>query len=82
MPRKRKARRKQHGEGPVWDWIKKNAGKAHDFVKSNKLISRGASALAPLVPAAYSGTVSNIGNVASKLGYGKRQRKRGRPKKK
>jgi hypothetical protein len=51
--------------------------KAHDFIKSKKLVSTVANALGSVgVP--YAGT---IGNVAGKLGYGRRRRV-GRPKKK
>lgn len=76
-----KRRRKQKGKGPVLDWIKKTARNVHNFVKDNRLISRGASALAPLA-GPYSGTISRVGTVADKLGYGNRRRKRGRPRKK
>lgn len=77
MPRKRRVRRKQQGEGPVWDWIKKAAKDVHGFVKNNKLISRGAAALAPIA-GPYSGTVNRIGNTASALGYGRKRRRRRR----
>lgn len=81
MPRRR---RRQQGESPVWDWIKKAAKNFHGFVKDNKLISRGAASLAPIA-GPYSGTVNRIGNVASALGYGRRKKpgrkRKGRKKK-
>jgi hypothetical protein len=73
MPRKRRPR-KQAGTGPVWDWIKKAARNTHNFVKDNRLISRGASALAPLA-GPYSGTITRIGTTAGALGYGRRPRR-------
>ena len=74
MP-KRRPRRKQAGKGPVLDFFKK----AHNWIKANKLISRGANTLAPIA-GPYSGTVSNIGRVAGVLGYGKPRGRR--PKRK
>ncbi|EGG18093.1 hypothetical protein DFA_06760 [Cavenderia fasciculata] len=57
----------QQGDG-FGDWFKK----AYDFVKENKLISRGAKALGDAgVPYA-----SKIGDVADKLGYGKKPRRK------
>ncbi|EGG14410.1 hypothetical protein DFA_12182 [Cavenderia fasciculata] len=57
----------QQGDG-FGDWFKK----AYDFVKENKLISRGAKALGDAgVPYA-----SKIGEVADKLGYGKKPRRK------
>ncbi|EGG19768.1 hypothetical protein DFA_06868 [Cavenderia fasciculata] len=54
----------QQGEG-FFDWLKK----AHDFVKDNKLISRGAKALGDAgVP-----FVGKVGDVAGSLGYGQRR---------
>lgn len=67
------------GKGPVLDWIKKAARDVHSFIKDNRLISRGASALAPLT-GSYSGAVGNVGRAAAVLGYGRRK-KRGRKKK-
>ncbi len=77
MPRRR---RRQKGEGPVWNLIKKAARKTHDFIKDNKLISRGANALAPIA-GPYSGAVGNVGRIAAVSGYGRKKR-RGRKKKK
>jgi len=78
MPRRR---RRQKGEGPIWDAIKKGARSLHNFVKDNRLISRGATALAPAL-GPYSGTVGNIGRIAAVAGYGKKKRRGGRRKKK
>lgn len=72
-PRKRRGRRKQKGEGPAWDWIKKTAGKVHDFVKDKKLISKGLSGLATL-GTPYSSGFARASNVASSLGYGRKKR--------
>ena len=79
-PRKRRGKKRQKGEGPVLDWIKKAARSIHTFVKDNKLISRGASTLAPFA-GPYAGTVSRVGTVANTMGYGKKRRKPGRPRK-
>ncbi|EGG19727.1 hypothetical protein DFA_00305 [Cavenderia fasciculata] len=57
----------QHGDG-FGDWFKK----AYNFVKDNKLVSRGAKALGDAgVP--YAG---KIGEVADKLGYGHKPRRK------
>ena len=77
MPRRK---RRMKGEVPAWDWIKDKFGKLNSALKSGKYISRGAAALAPLA-GSYSGAIGNIGKVAALAGYGKRKRKRGRPKK-
>ena len=71
MPRKRR----RNGKG-----IKEVLGKIHNFIKSNRLISRGATALAPLA-GSYGNIVKGVGTAASSLGYGRRRR-RGRPRKK
>jgi hypothetical protein len=61
---------KVHG-GSLWSWIKKKASpwvrkKALPWLKKNKLISKGATSLGKMgVPWA-----SDIGKVASALGYG------------
>ena len=72
MPKKRKPKRKHQGKG-----IKEVLGKIHNFIKGNKLISRGASALAPLA-GPYSGAVSRVGSVAANLGYGRKKPRRRR----
>ena len=75
MP-KRRPRRKQAGNGKVGDFFRK----AHDFVKSNRLISRAATALSPIA-GPYSNAVGNFGRIAHIAGYGPRSRGR-RPRKK
>lgn len=80
MPRKRRVKRKQQGEGPIWDAIKRGARSIHDFVKSNRLISRGAASLAPIA-GPYSGAISKAGNVAATLGYGRKRKRKTKRKK-
>ena len=72
MPAKRSGfrvtRRNMRGAG-LWDWIKKG----WNWVKDNKILSRGGKALSTIgVP--YAGTV---GNVAGALGLGRRRMGRG-----
>lgn len=71
--RHRGGRRHLRGRG-LMDILKK----AHSFVKSNQLISRGASALAPLVASRLGPNAANVlakvGSVASSAGYGRRRR--------
>ena len=55
-------RRKMRGRG-FWDWVKK----AHNWIKDKKIIST----LARAVGAAGVPYASQIGNVASSLGYGR-----------
>lgn len=66
-------RRRMRGRG-VMDFLKK----AHNFVKANQLISKGATALAPIVASRLgptaSGILSKVGSVAGSLGYGRRRR--------
>jgi|GEM_PF-3527301 len=68
-------RHRMHG-GSLWDWVKK----AHNWIRSNKVISRVGNALGAVgVP--YAGLV---GKAAGVVGYGKylgRPRKVGRPRK-
>lgn len=52
--------------------------KANDFLKSNKVISRGAKALGGLLPPQYGAVASTVGDLAGSLGYGRRRRMRGR----
>jgi len=83
MPAKRKTttvqrKRKPRSGGSTWltRLVRdvQNPSKVNNFLKRTKAISRVAGALSAVgVP--LSGTV---GNVAGKLGYGKRKRKRGR----
>ncbi len=74
-------KRKMKGKGPVLDWIKKAARNVHNFVKDNRLISRGATALAPLA-GPYSGTVSRCWKNCCSIWAMAEEEKRGRPKKK
>ncbi len=71
----RSRRHRMHGGG-LWDWIKK----AHNWIRSNKVISRVGNALGAVgVP--YAGLV---GKAAGVVGYGRyrgRPRKVGRPRK-
>jgi len=54
-----------------WDGLKKFAGKANDFLKQTKIISKAAEALSTRIPQA-----GVIAETAKKLGYGKRRRRR------
>ena len=68
MPRKRRMRGGKLSVSGVVSALKK----ANNYLKANKLISRGANTLGSLgVPYA-----SRIGSVASSLGYGQRRRRR------
>lgn len=73
MPRKRRTRQK--GEGPALDWIKKTAGKVHDFVKKHKLISKGLAAVTPFA-GALSPLTTGASAGAAALGYGRKKRRR------
>lgn len=65
----KRGRRRKNGAG-LGDII----NKAHNFVKKNKLISRGANLLGAVgVP--YAGA---IGSVTGALGYGRRRRRKRR----
>lgn len=68
MPRKRRMRGGKLTLSGVVNALKK----ANNYVKSNKLISRGATALSSLgVPYA-----DRVASTASNLGYGRRRRRR------
>lgn len=66
-------RHRMRGRG-VMDFL----NKAHNFVKSNQLISKGAAALAPLVASRLgpnaAAALGKVGDVAGALGYGRRRR--------
>lgn len=64
-------RHHMHGSGKVMDFLKK----AYNYVKNNKLVSRGLSQLAPHA-GAYAPLVSGIGSVAGHLGFGRRLHRR------
>jgi hypothetical protein len=49
--------------------------KAYNFVKDNKLISRAGTALSGILPGKYGAIAGTIGNVASKVGLGRRRRR-------
>lgn len=55
------------------DWLRR----AGSFIKSNKLVSRGLSALGSVLPAQYGVLAKSAGTVADKLGYGRRRRVKG-----
>lgn len=67
-------RRRRHRGRGVMDFL----NKAHNFVKSNQLISKGAAALAPLVASRLgpnaAAALGKVGDVAGALGYGRRRR--------
>ncbi len=70
MGRRRRTRRRGGS------WLGDAFTKAHDFIKSNKLVSRIANGLSAVgVP--YAGAV---GKAAGVLGYGRRRRRPGRPR--
>jgi hypothetical protein len=52
-----------------WDTVKEYAGKAYNYAKDNKLISRGIRQ----IPSKYADSVADI---ADKAGYGRRRRRR------
>ena len=72
---RRRPRKNMQGDGlsDIWKGLKK----AHNWIKKNKIISRGASALAPIA-GRFSSGVSRVGDLAAINGYGKRKRRRRR----
>lgn len=70
MPRRR---RQQRGKG-----LKDVLNKLHSIIKENKLISRGANALAPILPGQFGHYAGRIGSTAAALGYGRRRYRRRR----
>ena len=81
MPAKRSTRvskthtrKKVRRGGSVLSWIR---DKAIPWLKNSKLISRGASALAGVLPPQYAGIASAVSSGASKLGFGRRRSSRG-----
>lgn len=58
--------RRMHGRGKFMDFL----NKANNWLKKTKVISTVANALGPVVPYA-----STVGNVAGKLGYGRKRRR-------
>ena len=64
MPRKRTiTRRRRHNGGNIRDVI----GKVNDFLKKHKIISRGASVLAPFT-GTYAPLVAGVGTAAGASG--------------
>jgi len=63
-------RKNLHGKGPIWDKVKSIAGKTNDFLKSSKIISKGAAALSGVLPPQFQPIASGIATGASALGYG------------
>lgn len=47
--------------------------KANAFLRKHKVISRGAAAVSPLLPAKFQPWATKIGGVSSALGYGRRR---------
>lgn len=68
--RKRRSMRGAGFFGDLWSGIKKVAAPVHNFVKDNKLISRGLGLLGPKGKA--------VGAVADQFGYGRRRYRRRR----
>jgi len=68
MPRKRKTTRNMKGKG-----IREILGKIHDFVKKNKLISRGLTAVTPFA-GSFSPLTAGAATGAAALGYGRKRR--------
>ncbi len=64
-----KKRRSMRGRG-LGDWLRR----AGSFIKDNKLVSRGLSALSGVVPAQYKPLASGAAGIASQLGLGRRRR--------
>ena len=63
-------RRRTSGRGNWWDTIKSGFNTAKDFVKDNRLLSRGLR----MIPGKYSAPLANL---ASTAGYGMRRRRVG-----
>lgn len=67
---KGKKRRPKKGKGKIGDLFRK----AKDFVKSNKLVSKGLNALSGALPAQYSGIAKGAAETAAAYGYGRRNK--------
>lgn len=61
--------RRFRGRG-LTEWLSK-AGK---WIKDNKFVSRGLSAVSNILPPGYSTVAKTAGSVAGALGYGRRRR--------
>ena len=73
VSRRKLYRKRMRGRG-VMDILRRG----NDFLKSTQLISKGAAALAPSLGGKWGGYVSQAGNLAGSLGYGRRRRVYGR----
>ena len=74
MPRKtemsrRGGRRKARVGGSLPPWLRS----VGDFLKKHSIISRGANALAGILPGAWGTAAGAVGKVASSVGYGRRK---------
>lgn len=65
-----KGKKKIRG-GSLWSWIK---DKAVPWIKKNKLISRGASALGGILPGGWGMAAKGVAAGASTMGWGRRPR--------
>ena len=75
--RPRHTRRHRVKGGSLMSWIKTKAypwirDKAIPYIKQNKLISRGASAIANILPPEFAGIAQGISKGASAIGMGRR----------
>ena len=69
--------RKQNGDG-----LKEVLGKANDFLKKTKLVSKAIKGISSIVPHPVASSVgSAVGSAVDSLGYGKKKRRRVRKKK-
>ena len=66
-------RRRMRGRG-VMELLRRGS----DFLKNTQLLSKGAAALAPSIGGKFGGYLSQAGNLAGSLGYGRRRRRMGR----
>ena len=73
MPRRVHYKRRSMRGGALMDWIKK----AHNHVKSNKLVSKGIKFAIDrnFVPDQFKKYASVAGDIAGVLGYGRRRRR-------
>ena len=67
--RKLYRRRRMRGRG-IMDFL----GKANNFLKDTKLLSKGAAVIAPRLGGKFGGYLGQAGNLAGSLGYGRRRR--------
>ena len=67
--RRRTTTRRQRGGD-----LRSALGKVNSFLKEHKIISRGANALAGLLPGTYGAIAGRVGSTAASLGYGRRKR--------